>query len=50
MAGGWLLEDLHSRNGTTVDGVEGRIARRILRDGDLIFAGNLIFLFSNPAD
>ncbi len=48
--GAWLLEDLGSRNGTTVDGHDGRITRRLLCDGDIIFAGNLMFLFVNPAD
>lgn len=49
-SGAWLLEDLGSRNGTTVDGHDGRITRRLLRDGDFIFAGELMFLFVNPAD
>lgn len=46
----WLLEDHGSRNGTRVDGVDGPITRRMLRDGDIIFAGDLIFLFVNPSD
>ena len=49
-SGMWLLEDLGSRNGTMVDGVAGRITRRLLRDGDIIFAGELMFLFVNSAD
>lgn len=49
-SGAWMLEDLGSRNGTTIDGVEGRITRRLLRDGDIIFAGDLLFLFVNPVD
>ena len=49
-SGTWLLEDLGSRNGTTVDGLDGRITRRLLRDGDFIFAGDLMFLFLNPED
>lgn len=49
-SGVWLLEDAGSRNGTRVDGVDGPITRRVLRDGDIIFAGELIFLFVNPAD
>ncbi len=49
-SGAWLLEDPGSRNGTMVDGTEGRITRRLLRDGDFIFAGPLMFLFVNPAD
>ena len=49
-AGMWLLEDSGSRTGTRVDGVDGPVARRILRDGDILFAGELMFLFVNPAD
>jgi len=49
-SGAWLLEDCGSRNGTMVDGVEGRVTRRLLRDGDIIFAGDLMFLFVNPTD
>ncbi|WP_395746004.1 FHA domain-containing protein [Prosthecobacter sp.] len=49
-SGFWLLEDASSRNGTFVDGVEGRISRRVLRDGDIIFAGDLLFLFVDPAN
>lgn len=41
----FFVEDLASSNGTTIDGVEGRIARRELRDGDLIRAGGIVFLF-----
>jgi hypothetical protein len=47
-AGEWLLEDLGSHNGTAVDGVEDFIKRRILRDGDIILAGDMLFLFVNP--
>ncbi len=49
-SGAWLLEDFGSRNGTIVDGHDGRVTRRLLRDGDFIFAGDLVFLFVNPAD
>ncbi|MEO6740442.1 MAG: FHA domain-containing protein [Chthoniobacteraceae bacterium] len=49
-SGVWLLEDLGSRNGTTIDGADERITRRLLKDGDIIFAGDLLFLFVNPAD
>ncbi len=49
-AGMWLLEDNGSRNGTRVDGVDGPVTRRILRDGDILFAGELMFLFVNPSD
>lgn len=48
-SGMWLLEDLKSRNGTEVDGVPGRVGHRLLRDGDIIFAGEMMFLFVNPA-
>lgn len=41
----FFVEDLASSNGTIVEGVEGRIARRELRDGDLIRAGGIVFLF-----
>ncbi len=44
----FFVEDLASSNGTTVEGVAGRISRRELRDGDLIRAGGIIFLFVRP--
>jgi FHA domain len=44
----FLLEDLNSRNGTFVNAPEKRIQRRLLRNGDLILAGNHIFAFLNP--
>jgi len=46
--GGWLLEDLASRNGTTVNALDEPVTRRMLRDGDLIFSGDAMFLFVNP--
>lgn len=41
----FFVEDLGSSNGTNIEDVPGRIARRELRDGDLIRAGGIIFLF-----
>jgi hypothetical protein len=43
------LEDLNSRNGTTVNSSEDRIRRATVRDGDLIYAGRQIFVYLNPA-
>ena len=40
---GFELGDLGSLNGTRVNG--SRVTRRILRDGDLIEAGRLIFVY-----
>lgn len=48
--GGFLLEDLKSRNGTFVDGLKDRVRSRFLRDGDFILAGDKAFLFWNPLD
>ena len=42
---GWLLRNLNSKNGTGVNGVEEKVRQRLLRDGDLILAGNHIFAF-----
>jgi len=42
---GCELEDLRSRNGTAVNTSENRVRRRLLRDGDLILAGEHIFAF-----
>jgi len=41
----WVLEDLKSRNGTAINRTENRVQSEILRDGDLIFAGNHVFVF-----
>lgn len=46
--GHWLLEDLQSSNGTYLFGDATPIQRRILRDGDIILAGDLALLFVNP--
>ena len=46
--GHWLLEDLNSRNGTFVNGGESPVAHRMLRDGDIINAGGIDFLFVDP--
>ena len=45
----WLMEDLESRNGTFINGGEAPVQRRLLRDGDLLNAGGMEFLFVNPA-
>lgn len=45
---GFIVEDLGSSNGTMVNGVAGKIARRDLRDGDFIHAGGVDFLFARP--
>jgi hypothetical protein len=42
------LEDLGSRNGTAINITANKISRKILCDGDLIFAGRHIFVFLNP--
>jgi pSer/pThr/pTyr-binding forkhead associated (FHA) protein len=45
-AGGhFTVADLGSSNGTSLEGVPGPVQRRELRDGDLIRAGGLVFLF-----
>jgi hypothetical protein len=45
---GFIVEDLGSSNGTTVAGVAGKIQSRELRDGDLVQAGGVDFLFVRP--
>lgn len=46
--GGWLLKDLGSRNGTSVNGQ--LIAERILQDGDQIGIGEVLLRFVQPRD
>lgn len=46
--GGWLLKDLGSRNGTTVNGQ--LIAERILHDGDQIGIGEMLLRFLQPRE
>lgn len=46
---GWLLRNLNSKNGTAVNGAEGTVREQLLRDGDLILAGNHIFAFLEAA-
>jgi hypothetical protein len=41
----WILEDLQSRNGTAINRTENKVKSEALRDGDLIFAGNQVFVF-----
>ena len=41
----WWVEDLGSRNGTLIDGDDEPVTKRALRDGDLIHAGDVSFLF-----
>lgn len=45
LANGCTLEDLQSRNGTAVNRPHQRIEWRVLRDGDLILAGDHTFAF-----
>jgi len=45
--GEFIIEDLKSNNGTTVNDPEKKVKTHILRNGDLIFAGNHIFIFLN---
>jgi hypothetical protein len=47
-AGEFVVEDLNSSNGTKIEGAPGKLGRRELRDGDLIAAGGLTFLFVKP--
>jgi hypothetical protein len=42
---GCLLRNLNSKNGTAVNRAGETVSQRLLRDGDLIFAGNHIFAF-----
>src|SRR5262249_48588969 len=42
---GCLLRNLNSKNGTAVNGPGETVRQRLLRDGDLILAGNHIFAF-----
>ena len=42
---GCLLRNLNSKNGTAVNRAGERVEDRLLRDGDLILAGNHIFAF-----
>lgn len=48
--GHWLLEDLKSSNGTFLFGSEARLQRRLLRDGDIIVAGDVALLFVDPTE
>lgn len=43
----WWIEDLGSRNGTLIEGSDTPVTRCVLRDGDLIHAGDVCFLFVN---
>jgi Nif-specific regulatory protein len=43
---GWTIEDLDSRNGTTVNGA--RVKKRLLELGDRIRVGQTEFEFSDP--
>ena len=44
----FVVEDPGSSNGTTVTGATGKLKLRELRDGDLIQAGGIDFLFVRP--
>ncbi len=41
----YFVEDMNSRNGTYVNNYNARVARRELRNGDLILAGAQVLLF-----
>lgn len=45
---GYLVEDLKSRNGTTIDGK--KIAREALRDGAVLRVGSSLFVYYEDAD
>ena len=45
---GFQLVDSGSSNGTFVRGIQSRIASRELRDGDIIEAGGLAFVYIGP--
>jgi hypothetical protein len=42
---GCRLRNLESKNGTTINNATQTVGERLLRDGDLILAGNHIFAF-----
>jgi len=42
---GCLLRNLKSKNGTAINTASQTVGERLLRDGDLILAGNRIFAF-----
>jgi len=44
----YVLRDLSSFNGTTIRGMPTRLGVRDLRNGDLIEAGSVTFLFTRP--
>jgi hypothetical protein len=46
--GKFVAEDLGSFNGTRMDGLAPPLTKRELQDGDLLLAGGLVFLFTNP--
>jgi len=42
---GFALEDLNSHNGTSINRTRNRVQHHFLHDGDLIFAGDHLFVF-----
>jgi len=44
-ANGVVLTDLKSHNGTSINRPRNRIETRLLRDGDLVLAGEHVFVF-----
>lgn len=46
--GSWTLRDAGSKNGCFVNGV--RVEQRLLEDGDVLMAGNTLFLFRDAVD
>ena len=41
----YVLEDLRSRNGTAINRTDKRVRYHILCDGDVIFAGQVVFVY-----
>jgi pSer/pThr/pTyr-binding forkhead associated (FHA) protein len=44
----YRIEDLRSKNGTYINCAENQVSSKALRDGDIILAGNHVFVFLDP--